>query len=157
MYIKQYINDIYVECYKNEAFLRFCPDPIFDGLNRRPPSLNASYIRRNRKERQGPISSINRVVKPAEVLWLAEVVFPPPRHSCAIGVFEFLKDWFPRKNPFGSHQFPDSILRGFKTRWWLKGDSNPRHAGYEPAALTSWATQPSVRINGWWSLGGSNS
>ena len=27
-------------------------------------------------------------------------------------------------------------------RWWLRGDSNPRHTGYEPVALTNWATQP---------------
>ena len=26
--------------------------------------------------------------------------------------------------------------------WWLRGDSNPRHTGYEPVALTNWATQP---------------
>lgn len=26
--------------------------------------------------------------------------------------------------------------------WWLRGDSNPRHTGYEPIALTNWATQP---------------
>ena len=28
--------------------------------------------------------------------------------------------------------------------WWLRGDSNPRHTGYEPVALTNWATQPSI-------------
>ena len=36
--------------------------------------------------------------------------------------------------------------------WWLRGDSNPRHTGYEPVALTNWATQPSL----WWNLRGSN-
>ena len=26
--------------------------------------------------------------------------------------------------------------------WWLRADSNRRHTGYEPVALTNWATQP---------------
>ena len=34
-------------------------------------------------------------------------------------------------------------IRNFSlTIWWLRGDSNPRHTGYEPVALTNWATQP---------------
>lgn len=35
---------------------------------------------------------------------------------------------------------PDRI--GQLVEWWLRGDSNPRHTGYEPVALTNWATQP---------------
>ena len=35
---------------------------------------------------------------------------------------------------------PDGIGQGYE--WWLRGDSNPRHTGYEPVALTNWATQP---------------
>ena len=35
---------------------------------------------------------------------------------------------------------PDRIGQVYE--WWLRGDSNPRHTGYEPVALTNWATQP---------------
>ena len=53
----------------------------------------------------------------------------------------FLNGMKDEKIPMSSRLF--GILFAF---WWLRGDSNPRHTGYEPVALTNWATQPSYLV-----------
>ena len=49
-------------------------------------------------------------------------------------IFEMHKN---EKIPMSSRLFGIILVN-----WWLRGDSNPRHFGYEPNALTNWATQP---------------